>query len=180
MLRRRPRRQSAGTRVFWWMAVAVIVACVTLLFLMPSGLQFGGRQVLVVVSGSMSPAVKTGDLVAIRPVDPGAIQVGDIVTFADHQSPHLLITHRVMAVSSGNHGPVFTTKGDANPVPDQLPVAAAQVVGRVQYRIPYGGHVVMFLRTPAGTLSMIVVPGLLILLNWRKFVEIVVEESETA
>lgn len=162
------------------MAAFVIVACLALVLLMPPGLQLGGMQVLIVVSGSMHPAIKTGDLVAIRPVAPESIQVGDIITFADHQSLRLLITHRVMSVSTGDHGPVFTTKGDANPVPDKLPVAASQVVGRVQYRVPYGGQIVMFLRSPAGTVSMIIVPGLFVLLNWRRFIAIVAEESETA
>lgn len=177
---RAPRQRAAGSRLLSLLAAFIVTACLALVLLMPPGLRLGGVQVLVVVSGSMHPAVKTGDLVAIRPVDPEAIQVGDIITFADHESPRLLITHRVMTVTDGDNGPVFTTKGDANPVPDKLPVAAAQVAGRVQYRIPYGGHVVMFLRSPAGTLSLVVVPGLLLLLNWRRFIEIVAEESETA
>lgn len=183
LFRRQPLRTAPRRFPYWFVATVVIIMTAALVLLMPptkSGATIGGYQLLAVVTGSMSPAVNTGDLVAVRPVDPAAIHVGDIITYRDHQSPALLITHRVIAITPGEVGPVYTTKGDANPVPDSLPVAASQVVGRVEQRIPYGGHVVTLLRTPIGVLSLIIVPGMYVLLNSRRLFETTIEESETA
>lgn len=177
-------RRPAPRRIpYWAMAVVVIVMTAVLVLIMPpnrTGATVGGYQLLAVVSGSMSPAIRTGDLIAVRPADPHTIEAGDIITYRAHDTPAQLITHRVIAVTAGESAPVFTTKGDANPVPDRLPVAAAQVVGRVHYRIPYGGYVVRFLRTPAGVLSLIILPGVYVLLQSRRLFESILEEGESA
>lgn len=169
---RRPSYLARG------LVAVAFAACLVLWLVSPFGLPRSERQMFVVISGSMSPAVNTGDLIAIRPVEPHSIRVGDIVTFTDHDAPGLLITHRIIAVSNGNNGPVFTTKGDANPVPDRLPVAAAQVVGRLQYRIPYGGHLTQFLRTPTGRTTAMLLPVLLLMLTWRNVYATMVNRPE--
>lgn len=179
----RDQEYEARRLPYWLMAALVIVTTALLVVLIPpgrNGATIAGHELLIVVSGSMSPAIRTGDLVAVRSVDPATIAVGDVITFRDAAMPSMLITHRVIAITQGDHGPVFTTKGDDNPVPDKLPVAASQLVGKVQTRIAYGGRIVTFLRSPLGVLSLIVVPGLFVLFNGRRLLHMIFEESDAA
>lgn len=57
-----------------------------------------GMPVLVVLSGSMEPALATGDVVIESRISPLDAKVGDIVTFRDPERPERLITHRVRSV----------------------------------------------------------------------------------
>ena len=104
---------------------------------------FGVAQV-VVVSGSMQPAVGVGDLLMIREMD--AYRVGDIITF---RSAGRLITHRVTSVE----GDRLVTMGDQNNVSDE-PIELGQVEGKMILRIPYIGKAALLLRTRAGVALM--------------------------
>ena len=59
------------------------------------------RPLLHVRSGSMSPAIETGDVVVTEPLSPLSARVGDIVTFRDPEGGGKLFSHRVQAVTAG-------------------------------------------------------------------------------
>lgn len=109
-----------------------------------------GFSPLAVASGSMEPALSTGDLAVVH--REASYQAGDVVAFWDGGS---LTTHRIVA--EGPEG--FVTKGDSNNVQDPRPVAPDQVAGRVVLAVPLVGEAVLFLRTPAG-LGLLVALGL--------------------
>ena len=123
-----------------------------------------GNKVLTVLSGSMEPAIHTGDIIMVRPLQAGEMLAeGDIATFRLDQNPRMLITHRVIGVLSVN-GKVekYITKGDANKEQDTL-VAPAQVLGRYHWRVPYFGYVAEFIRRPLGTVLVVIVPGVILI-----------------
>ena len=92
---------------------------------------FFGWRTEVVISGSMEPALKTGSVVIVRPVDLSTIQQGDIVMFSSLDKKSLT-THRVVKIEPET-GLGFITKGDANNNPDITPVLPDQVVGIVAF-----------------------------------------------
>lgn len=99
-----------------------------------------GGAALTVLTGSMSPTIPAGSVVVVQPKDPAEIAVGDVITFQPELDA-MYVTHRVIEVghdASGNR--MFFTQGDANPTPDQNPVAAAGVAGVVNIHIPHLGH----------------------------------------
>jgi signal peptidase len=116
----------------------------------------------VVTSASMEPAIGVGSVILVDRVHPSAIERGDIITFRRDRSREP-ITHRVVGVEQRDTGRYFVTKGDANEEPDLQPVAARNVLGRVMVVIPIAGYVVAFAHTDLGTVSLVVVPGLLLL-----------------
>lgn len=121
-----------------------------------------GHQLYTVVSGSMSPAFEAGSVVAVKSVDPEALEEGDIITFSGLEEDAALTTHRIVGVNEGDELS-FTTKGDANRVEDPEPVLAENVVGEVTLAIPYAGHIAEFIQTGEGLLSMLIIPGVFII-----------------
>ena len=153
----------AGNIVFYCV-LALMIALV--FFLVQGRLMDGpprvfGHQLYVVVGGSMSPAFEAGSVVAVKPVDPATLAVGDIISFRT-TADGMLTTHRIVGVNT--EGSLrFTTMGDANNAEDPNPVSAANVVGRVALDVPYAGYVVNFAGTLYGLLLLVVVPGVLII-----------------
>jgi hypothetical protein len=76
----------------------------------------------------MSPLVRDGDVVLVRPAAPSAVRVGDVVLFA--AGPGRVLVHRVIRRSAGRGGVRFTIQGDQVSRPDGV-IPAAQIYGKV-------------------------------------------------
>jgi signal peptidase len=109
-------------------------------------LAFDARP-LVVLSGSMEPALGTGDVSVVRSIPPLDARPGDIVTFRDPDNAKRLITHRVRAMRVQGDAVVFRTRGDANNVSEHWRVPASGEIGRVVYRIPKLGWALAYARS---------------------------------
>jgi signal peptidase len=116
-----------------------------------------GWDLRPVLSGSMDPAVPAGAVIAVKPVNPAEVKPGDIITF---RAGGRLVTHRVFEVTGDAASRSFVTKGDGNEDPDPTPVPASAVTGRVVFDVPLLGRLLAALRTPAGFLLLVVLPGL--------------------
>lgn len=121
-----------------------------------------GIRPLVVLSGSMAPHMRYGDLQLIRNVDPETLRTGDIVTY--RSAGGLLISHRITGISRIGGKIYFDTKGDANNVADADPVGAGQIVGKSFLVVPYAGYLSVFADTLQGRLILIMAPLLMFLL----------------
>ena len=126
--------------------------------------QVAGHQAYIVLSGSMSPTFEAGSLAFVQPLNPQKIAVGDIITFHSVDGGDTLTTHRVMQINREGDGLSFTTKGDANDINDQHPVLAGDVVGKVKFALPYAGYIMSFGQTKTGIISLVMVPGVLIII----------------
>jgi len=104
-----------------------------------------GGTSLTVLTGSMEPAIKPGDMVATRGVDAANqnnFTVGQVIAFLPYPNNPTVVTHRITAVTQGPDGVSYTTKGDANNSVDPWgPVAASHVRGQVVYVVPKVGYV---------------------------------------
>jgi signal peptidase len=115
---------------------------------------------LAIESGSMAPTFVRGDLVVIQHVPASEIGVGTIVAYSTTCLPSPVV-HRVVAVSTTPNGPVYTTKGDANPTPDQCPVPYSSVLGRVVLIVPLIGFFVLY---PQFTIALLILAIVLVVL----------------
>lgn len=135
-----------------------------------------GWRVDTVLSGSMTPALDVGGAAVTRPVEPEAIERGDIITFYSPLDGKL-VTHRVVGIQEKS--PLyFQTKGDANEDADPYLVPASNVVGRVQFHVPLLGYVADFIRTPLGFIFILGVPGLIIIGIEMKNIWVELSEEE--
>ncbi len=99
------------------------------------------KPIMAVVSNSMVPVFSRGDLIVIKGLECGKIEVGDIIVY-NNPVRKIPIVHRVVEIDSDSQGEVlFTTKGDNNGHTDQSsgispPVRCEWVRGEVKLIIP--------------------------------------------
>lgn len=143
-MKRSQTAQSTGP-VWWilqtasWMLLLSIAALLIAMIGLP---RVTGSTPYTVLTGSMRPGMPPGSLVVTRPVEAANLKVGDAITYQMRSGEPEVVTHRITAVSTTLGGEtLFTTQGDANPVPDDKPVKAGQIRGAVWYSIPLVGYV---------------------------------------
>jgi len=152
---------SSALSFLKWLVTSILI--VLALFFLLSQLNLPGNyKIFLVQSGSMSPALKTGDMVIVKPIL--SYQVNDIITFNSHQN--FTVTHRI--IQTNNDG--FITKGDANSVTDQNQVDKSQILGKVFFTLPKIGYFIMFVKSLPGLITLIIIPSTLII--YQEFLEI--------
>ena len=136
-------------------AIVLIVASLFVLLtvvMTPSGQvpQVMGFSILQVLTGSMEPTIPEVSMLLIQETDPKSLQPGDIISFfsPDPSLDGALNTHRIQQVVAEGDTLEFITKGDANFLEDQQPVAAEQVVGKVIFISPTLGKFVRLISNP--------------------------------
>jgi signal peptidase len=131
-------------------------------------------ETLIVRSGSMAPAIPTGAVVVVQPVQPREVRVGDVITYRRPERPDIAITHRVVEVQPApGQGagaltgiPVFRTKGDANGSVDPWEVQLQGIAWRVALSVPLAGYLFVFAQSPVGRTLLLILPSMALLLLW--------------
>jgi len=139
--------------------ILIIIAILAGTYLAYMGLQLfltTDTPLVAIASGSMSPALETGDLVIIQGVSPTNIQVEDIIVFDKPQGSRTI--HRVTQIQTQPNGTIqFKTKGDANPREDPQWIPEQNVHGRVIHRILYIGWLALDPTIPIIIVSITVI-----------------------
>lgn len=90
-----------------------------------------------VLTGSMSPTIKSDSLIVVKKINDIEVKKGDIITFKSRTTNNLT-THRVMDIINDKKTK-FQTKGDANDALDPMLIDGDLLVGKVIAHIPYVG-----------------------------------------
>ncbi|WP_067501717.1 signal peptidase I [Actinoplanes sp. TFC3] len=122
-------------------AAARVAACAVLAFVAATALWSlaplaAGLRSDVVMSGSMAPALRPGDVVVAVPVDARTLRPGQIIVFRDPAAAGRLVVHRFIRYAPSG---ALITKGDANTAEDGTPVPRSAVAGLARVRIPGAG-----------------------------------------
>ncbi len=182
---------STWREVLNLLVLAVLLAIVIpfVIFAVPQVV--GAEQSYVVLSGSMEPAISSGDAIIVNEVPASTIAVGDVITYGGgERSPPT--THRVIDVQEQGDQLVFETKGDANEDADRATTPASRVRGKVMdlpvgiptndhslFVIPLIGYVIQFSQTQLGFTILVAIPiGLLLLSEFWRFVSLSREEGQ--
>jgi signal peptidase len=108
----------------------------------------------------MEPAIGTGDVIVDDWIPPSEARVGDTVSFNDPSRGNVVLTHRVVRIVRRGDQVDFVTRGDANTGVERWSAPAEGRIGRVEYRVPHAGFLMVFTRTPGGRLLFLVIPAL--------------------
>lgn len=139
---------------------------------------FFGLTPMIVLTESMEPNIKAGDLIVCKPVDAKDIAVGDVISFFDPMSTTgSVVTHRVTEIIDEDGVLYFRTMGDNNDgAADPKPVAGDKVVGRYSFRIGGLGSALMFMQSTPGLIVCIGVP-LVLLIGYELIRRMIYEKS---
>lgn len=101
-----------------------------------------------VLTGSMRPAYAPGDLLITARADVSSLRPGQIAVFtpSGESAPY---AHRITTITGPPDRPVLTTKGDANPAPDNWLTTLNQAqVPVVLAAVPAVGNVLLWIQNP--------------------------------
>ena len=112
-----------------------------------------GYKPFIVLSGSMQPNIKIGDLVFVKSSKVENLNVNDIIAFKTNDNT--VTTHRITDIDTTTKGErCFITKGDSNNVKDEELVCKNNLEGKMVKRIPKLGKFINFIQQPLGFLIM--------------------------
>ncbi len=143
-----------------WLGIGLASLAVGALVFVALAPRLLGWHFVVVAGGSMEPTIQFGSLAVMKDFE-GTPAAGDVVMYSDPNRAGQVITHRVVSVSEG--GRLLTTRGDANPVDDRAAVPVSAVRAQYLFSVPEVGRFVNWMHTRQGYLTLILVPGLLII-----------------
>ncbi|HLF43398.1 MAG TPA: signal peptidase I [Acidimicrobiia bacterium] len=124
-----------GRAWMWFVGACLLITILPMAF---------GWHPYVILTGSMAPNIEAGDIVLSSPDSDPDLMLGRVVVFEDPGKPDHVLTHRVIAF---NDDATLTTKGDANPTPDSIPVEIEAVDGLGRLLVRYVGLPVVWART---------------------------------
>jgi len=123
---------------------------------------------LIVLTESMEPDIKAGDMIIVTKVNPQKLKEGDVIAFYDPAgNGSSVVTHKIKEIKYESDGTTikeFITYGinnfnaDGSQEIDRRPVPVANVVGKYKTRIALVGHIAMFMQSTLGLIVCIVIP----------------------
>ena len=137
----------------------------------------GGNAPLIVLTGSMDPTIKAGDLIVTKKIDAKDVKVDDVISFFDPEgNGSSIVTHRVIGIEiDETSGEIFfRTQGDNNDIADMTPVSEKNLVGRWEGTRFWGlGYVVVFTQSTVGIIVIIavIVAGIFVYMMIRKRIQ---------
>ena len=143
-----------------------------------------GVMPFTVESDSMKPTFSQGDLIFCREVDDmNSLAEGDVITFWTLiDGKREKNTHRIVRIEEENGTRSYVTRGDNNAIDDEIPVYAADIIGRwTNTKLPGMGKAMSFLRTKTGFFVCIIIPmAIFFLFELYKFIATLIEVKRPA
>ena len=164
--RKLPQWYRAFSAALTVLAVAAVCFCGVLALIArmsDAGDPVLGNIILTVRSGSMAPAIETGDVLLFDAYDGGA-EERDIVVFRAPSGAYEgeLITHRIVRAKTVDGEKVYFTKGDAAASEDAWTLGDGDIVGVYRKKLPLIADVAGHMRTAGGRMLVIGLPILLL------------------
>ena len=123
----------------------------------------GGYFPLIVLTDSMNPDIKSGDLIICNTLDAEDVKEKDVIAFFDPAgNGSSIVTHRVIEIVNEDGKLFFKTKGDNNNIEDKDLVPAENLVGIYRTRIAGAGNIAMFMQSTTGLIVCVVIPIILL------------------
>lgn len=158
--------------------VATFVLMVALQRFTDNKMSFFNFRMFTVVSGSMEPKYKIGDVLVAKETKPSKIKVGDAISYFGKTGSvkGKVITHRVIEIEKDSEGKyMFYTKGLKEEAVVDPVVYEDQIYGVVVYKSTILSFVYKVVGTPTGLFIFVIVPLLYII--GSEFIEMLLEKE---
>lgn len=117
-----------------------------------SSAYFLGYKPIIVVTGSMEPAIKVNSLSIVKKCSMDDVNVGDIIMYKS--SSDIMVTHRVISITEVEGEKAVITKGDANEYQDIMPVDKNMLEAKVVYTANYMVPIISEIMPEPGIINM--------------------------
>ena len=134
-------------------------------------------RMFTVISGSMEPLYKIGDVLIAKEVKPEDIKVGDKISYLGKTNnfANKVVTHEVVGIDKEDGKYYFHAKGLANIVEDPI-VSEDQLYGKVIYKCLIISLVYKIVSTNLGFYLFIIIPILYIVSS--EIISIMIDKEE--
>jgi signal peptidase I len=127
---------------------------IAILLMVFAGLSFTGNvKARIVLTGSMAPAINTGDVILTMPISRKEPKIDDVIAYQAKRfngDNVAVFSHRII---DGDIEKGFIVKGDANKSPDAQKPTGEDILGVVFFTIPFIGKLLapkaLFLLLPS-------------------------------
>lgn len=142
-----------------------------------------GYSPFSILSGSMEPTLKTGDIVLCKKVDNNTeLKENDIIAFRTTiDGKKTIVTHRINSITTLNDDSIIiTTKGDNNDISDANPLTREEVLAKYDnIRIPLLGYFITFISNKYVFFFLIILPlAILFITELVDLIKQLVENAE--
>ena len=146
-------------KVVVWIFVLLVIFVILVQRIFNNRVSIGSYRMFTVVTGSMDPVYRVGDVVISKEVDPSTIKKGDDVVYLGEKNDFKdkIVTHRVIKIEKKDGEYYFTTKGIANDYSDPV-ISSDQIYGKVVYKPVVLSFLSGILNTKLGFYLLIFVP----------------------
>lgn len=177
---RREKVRAVFGNIGFGLCVAVLICSVALLvfaLFMRNTEQktgIGGYGLFEVLSGSMEPEIKVGDVIIGKRVNSVSELAADGSMNIIFEYDGKTVIHKLIAIE----GTTLTTHGIANPVGSNETIDFSRVIAVQKGRIPALGYVLDFVREPYGYIIIVALPLIgVIVYETRKIVKTLKDEK---
>lgn len=162
--------------------VVLILLVVALQRFSNNTITLGGFRIFNILTGSMEPEYKVGDILVTKEIEPKEIKVGDDITYLGKEGDFAgkIVTHRVKVVIPGENGEYrFITQGLTNSIADPE-ITSSQIQGKVIYKTVILSFISKLVNNLYSMYFVIVVPmAIIIFVNVRRiYLDIVNKDEE--
>lgn len=141
-------------------------------------ISFFNYRIFTVVTGSMEPKYKIGDILIAKEKDPSEIKVGDAISYLAEKGEikNNVVTHEVVNITKNENGEyLFHSKGLVNLVEDPV-VHEKQLYGVVVYKTKLLSYIRKIISTDVGMLLLVIIPILYIIIS--EMIAMLIEKEE--
>lgn len=141
-------------------------------------ISFFNYRIFTVVTGSMEPKYKIGDILIAKERAPSEIKVGDAISYLAEKGviKNNVVTHQVVNITRNENGEyLFHSKGLVNLVEDPI-VHEKQLYGVVVYKTKLLSFIRKMISTDIGMLLLVIIPILYIIIS--EMIALLIEKEE--
>lgn len=167
-------RSKTGKRIVSIISVIFFLFAISLLIfatlsLNNDNMTLFGCRFYYVLTGSMEPDIAEGSFIVVKQTKAEELSVGDVISFYsdDPDIEGKINTHAIYSIEQDENGKeYFVTRGSANPAPDDYPVYAEDIRGKVVWDSLAAGKIFKVLSNRTVSFCLTVLPiAIIVLIN---------------
>lgn len=161
-----------------WTLVILIVSVIVVQKVSNNKLTVANYSIYNVVTESMVPKYKVGDMLLARRVDTNTLVVGDDVVYIGKEDTFSgkIVTHQIVAIDEEQEGRKFHTKGIANFIEDPV-ITGDQIYGKVVAKLNILSFLGRITSNQYGFYFIIIVPA--VILVFQIFMDVVESKKKS-